>query len=131
MTDDPDASESTGDVIAYAAAGDLAMVRAFVRRAAGAAGLMPDRVELLALAVSELATNTLEHTSGGGTARIWHSNGQVVCDVVDAGRRRPFAAMPSADSSRGRGLAIVRMVVDEVTVFDGQSGTVVRLRMNV
>jgi anti-sigma regulatory factor (Ser/Thr protein kinase) len=131
MTDDQGALESTGDRVAYAAAGDLAAVRSFVRRAASAAGLMPDRVELLVLAVSELATNTLEHTSSGGLARIWRNDGQIVCEVVDGGRHRPFAAMPASDSRRGRGLAIVRSVVDDVATFDGPSGTVVRLRMNV
>jgi len=120
-----------GDVVVYSAASDLAMVRSFVRRAASAAGLMPDRVELLVLAVSESATNTLEHTSGGRLARIWSDDGRVVCDVVDSGRHRPFAAMPAADSHRGRGLAIVRSVVDDVIAFDGPSGTVVRMRMNV
>lgn len=131
MTDDFEEPESAGDEIAYAASGDLATVRSFVRRIARTAGLGPDRVELLVLAVSELATNTLEHTSGGGVARIWREDGQVVCEIVDSGRHRPFAAMPAADSHRGRGLAVVRSVVDSVIVFDGPSETVVRLRMNV
>jgi len=45
--------------------------------------------------------------------------------------RRPFNAMRVADSRRGRGLAIVRSVVDDVTAHDVLSGTVVRLGMNV
>ncbi|MEK8105703.1 hypothetical protein NKG94_12165 [Micromonospora sp. M12] len=44
-------------------------------------------MELLTLAVSELATNTLQHTTGGGWVRLWAEPGQLFCDIVDRGRR--------------------------------------------
>ena len=37
------------------------------------------------MAVSELATNTLQHTTGGGLVRILAEPGRVCCEVVDRG----------------------------------------------
>jgi anti-sigma regulatory factor (Ser/Thr protein kinase) len=84
---------------------------------------------MLTLAVSELTTNTLQHTTGGGRVRVWAEDGQLVCDVVDGGPPRSFGAMPPADSVRGRGLAIVDRVADEVSTSTGPDGTLVRIKM--
>ena len=68
------------------------------------------------LAVSELATNTLQHTAGGGRVRLWAEAGRLLCDVDrpgpaaparpgHAGRRRgtrPRAGHRRADLRRGR-----------------------------
>ncbi|HEY2794631.1 MAG TPA: ATP-binding protein [Micromonosporaceae bacterium] len=118
------------DAMAYAVAGDVAHVRSFVRAAALDRGLPAVRVELLVLAASELATNTIQHTTGGGRVRVWREQHQVVCEVADAGTDKAFAQMPGADSFRGRGLAIVKRVVDELTTFATAGGSVVQLRMN-
>ena len=75
------------DTMAYQVATDVRALRAFVSAGALARGLSRDRVELLTLAVSELATNTLQHTTGGGWVRLWAEPGQLFCDVVDQGRR--------------------------------------------
>jgi serine/threonine-protein kinase RsbW len=118
--------------MSYAAAGDLTAVRAFVAGRALALGLPAGRVELLILAVSELATNTLQHTTGGGHVRIWAHAGQLVCDVVDGGSPRSFGrAMPAADAIRGRGLAIVQRVCDVVDTATVADGTRVRIRLNL
>jgi serine/threonine-protein kinase RsbW len=116
--------------ISYARPTDLAAVRAFVRRWGGALGLPDNRAELLALAVSELATNTLQHTSGGGRVRVWADAGDVVCEVADQGAARAFGrAMPAPAAVRGRGLAIVERVCDEVSTTAGPDETVVSLRL--
>ena len=52
------------DGMFYEVADDLRRVRAFVTERALALGLSAGRVEVLTLAVSELTTNTLQHTSG-------------------------------------------------------------------
>ena len=119
------------DEMPYAEAGDLAPIRAFVRSNAVALGLPATRADLLTLAVSELTTNTLQHTTGGGRVRVFAEGDQVVCDVIDGGPARSFRPMPAADSIRGRGLAIVAQVVDDVTSWRGTEGTVVRMRMNL
>jgi serine/threonine-protein kinase RsbW len=116
----------------YAEATDLARVRRFVQSGARALGLPERRAELLTLAVSELATNTLQHTDGGGQVRIGTDAGWLVCDVVDRGPLRILGRdMPAAGAVRGRGLAIVERICDEVTVAAEPAGTRVRLRMRL
>ncbi len=128
QADLPDGSES----LFYSEAGDLGTVRAFVRDHALALGLSETRTELLMLAVNELATNTVQHTTGGGRVRVWSDAGQVVCDVVDQGPPRAFhRPMPSPDAVRGRGLAIVERICDQVDTVTGPDGTTVRLRLHL
>ena len=116
----------------YGEAGDLGAVRAFVRDQALALGLSETRTELLMLAVNELATNTMQHTTGGGQVRVWADAGQVVCDVLDQGPPRTFQRpMPPADSVGGRGLAIVERICDQVEMVSGPDGTTVRLRLHL
>ncbi|ASW55232.1 ATP-binding protein [Plantactinospora sp. KBS50] len=117
-------------VMPYARSTDLAGVRAFVRSRAETLGLPPERTDLLVLAVSELATNTLQHTAGGGRVRVWADADDVLCEVVDHGAARVFGrVMPAAGEIRGRGLAIVERVCDEVSSTVGPTGTVVLLRL--
>jgi anti-sigma regulatory factor (Ser/Thr protein kinase) len=123
------APTASDDMIAYSDPAHLPLVRAFVRSRARALGLAPERAELLTLAVSELATNTLQHTSGPGQVRLWVDVGRLTCDVEDTGPARPLGRlMPPADAEGGRGLAIVERVCDEVTTMAGARGTLVRLR---
>lgn len=120
------------DSLSYGEAGDLGAVRAFVRAHALALGMSQTRTEMLMLAVNELATNTLQHTSGGGRIRMWADAGQVVCDIVDQGAPRTFPRpMPPADAVRGRGLAIVERICDQVDMVSGPDGTTVRLRLHL
>ncbi|MFF5290796.1 ATP-binding protein [Paractinoplanes globisporus] len=115
---------------AYREPGDLALLREFVRAESEALGLSRLRSDLLAVAVSELATNTLQHTDGGGVVRVWGEADRVSCEVVDGGRPPGFGrAMPAADELRGRGLAIVERICDEVGVYPDGDGTAVRLGM--
>ncbi|GAA0487746.1 hypothetical protein Ade02nite_11930 [Paractinoplanes deccanensis] len=114
----------------YAEPGDLAPLRDFVRLHATALGLPGSRADLLTLAVSELATNTLQHTDSGGVVRLWAEDGHVVCDVIDSGPMRTLGrAMPAADAPRGRGLAIVERICDQVGVEESPEGTRVRLAL--
>ncbi|SNY71866.1 ATP-binding protein [Paractinoplanes atraurantiacus] len=116
----------------YDEPGDLAPLRDFVRLHATALGLPGSRADLLTLAVSELATNTLQHTEGGGRVRLWAADGRVYCDVIDGGPVRAFGrGMPAADALRGRGLAIVERICDEVGVEAGAEGTRVRLALDL
>ena len=108
----------TEATISYTGADDIGTVRAFVTARAAALGLRPERVELLALPISELVTNTLQHTRGGGLVRLWTADGQLVADVVDTApagvRAEQPGSMPPADAIRGRGLAIVEQICDAV-----------------
>jgi serine/threonine-protein kinase RsbW len=120
------------DGMFYEVPDDLRRVRAFVTERALALGLSQARIEVLTLAVSELTTNTLQHTSGGGHIRVWAEDGRLVCDVVDQGSGRPFGrAMPAAEAVRGRGLAIVERVCDAVYTTTVPGGTLVRICLNL
>lgn len=116
--------------MAYREPGDLARVRSFVRSGATDLGLPAGRAELLVLAISELATNTLQHTTGSGEVRLWKDGRQIVCEIVDEGRHTVLGPMPAADSLRGRGLPIVHRVVDHMSVFTHAGTTVVQIRMD-
>ncbi|MBB2948707.1 anti-sigma regulatory factor (Ser/Thr protein kinase) [Actinoplanes lutulentus] len=125
-------TDGDGDGMSYSVPDDLRAVRVFVTERALALGMPENRIDLLTLAVSELTTNTLQHTSGGGHIRIWAENGRLVCDVVDRGAERPFGrAMPAAEAVRGRGLAIVERVCDEVYTTAVPEGTLVRICLDL
>lgn len=117
--------------VGYDHADDLHGLRLWVRAHAIDAGLTPARADLLMLAVSELASNTLRHTNGGGLVEVRGEDDGVVCEVTDDG---PLAArvpgtMPQATATGGRGLAIVERVCDDVSVRADGERTVTRLWM--
>ena len=126
---EPGTAAAPAEVMAYSEPDHLPAVRAFTQTRAEALGLGPDQVTSLLIAVSELVTNTLQHTTGGGTVRIWAEDGLVTCDVLDGGPMRSFGRrMPAADADRGRGLVIVERLCDQVSAIAGSHGTTVRLR---
>jgi serine/threonine-protein kinase RsbW len=128
----PEPQPAESDGMSYTEPDDLRVVRTFVTERALELGLPLARVDLLTLAVSELTTNTLQHTGGGGHIRLWAQDGQLICDVVDGGGPRPFGrAMPSAEAIRGRGLAIVERVCDSVYTTTVPGGTLVRICLNL
>ena len=112
---------------------ELASVRALVGRCAERAGLPAGRRADLVLAVSEIAANTLRHTSGPGTVHVWAAGQEILCQLHDhgwitdplAGRRRP-----PPDSS-GQGLWVVNHVCDLVEMRSGPAGTTILLRMRL
>lgn len=120
----------------YAVATDLAALRAFVSTRATALGLAEERTELLVLAVSELATNTLQHTGSGGEVTLRAERGRLICDVTDSaldGTVTPVLGrpMPPAGALRGRGLAIVEHICDEVETSVVAGATQVRIRLDL
>ena len=135
MTSAPSGKEERSTVgawVSVAAARDFAQT---ILQAAGDEDTAHARVlraeANLVLAASELAANTLRHTSGGGTLRVWHTGLEILCQVEDegwitdplAGRRRRPAAEP------GHGLWLVNQVCDLVDLRSGPGGTAIRLHM--
>ncbi len=113
---------------------DLAGVRAFVTSAARAAGLPPGRTRDLVLAASELAANTLRHTSTGGTLRIWAAGHELLCQLSDAGHiADPLAGrrVPAPEAGGGHGIWVVHQVCDLVELRSSRDGTTVRLHMRL
>jgi anti-sigma regulatory factor (Ser/Thr protein kinase) len=88
------------------------------------------RTDDLVLAVNELATNSIRHGGGVGTLRIWTEPGVLVCEIQDAGHiADPDAGItpPTPDQPSGRGLWVVRQLVDLMQIRSTPTGTVVRV----
>jgi anti-sigma regulatory factor (Ser/Thr protein kinase) len=120
--------------MSYTYSADLSAVRAIVHRCALQAGLPESRAIDLVLAVSEVAANTVRHAKSAGSLKIWYDNEEIVCQIHDegtiadplAGRRRP-----SLEAMGGHGLWIVHEVCDEVEMQSDETGTTVRLHMEL
>lgn len=113
-------------------ADSLVKVREFVARAGLKAGLRPLRVADLVFAANEVASNSVRHGGGAGTAGVWSADGEFVCEVADRGYiDEPLVGRerPAVHKASGRGLWLVNHLCDLVEVRSFDSGTVVRLHM--
>jgi anti-sigma regulatory factor (Ser/Thr protein kinase) len=122
------------DPMSYTYTTDLGAIRAVVHRYAIEAGLTEARAIDLVLAVSEVAANTVKHAKSSGTLKIWYDTREIVCQVHDEGViTDPLAGhrQPSLDALGGHGLWIVNQVCDEVELHSDESGTTIRLHMNL
>lgn len=96
------------------------------------AGLDRDRRGNLVAAVSEAATNAVEHGAGHGVLRVWHGPGELTCEVHDPGPlHTPYFGLlvPPPTSRRGRGLWLIRQLCDQSYVWSDADGTGVRMTM--
>jgi anti-sigma regulatory factor (Ser/Thr protein kinase) len=110
--------------------GDVPAARRTVAHYARSCGLPEERVEVLELAASELATNSVRHGGGSGSLAMWLEPGAVVVEFSDAGRLiDPLTGRfaPALDSEGGRGLYLVNQLCDLVAVRSSDAGTTVRL----
>ena len=123
--------DRTPDVASYAvtSVADLHRARRFATDYAQVMRLSPDLIDDLALIVTELVTNSLLHTDGSGTLRLWQDDGHLVCEVRDNGRLRdPLAGRRPANVGQpnGRGLLLVNDLADLVRQHTGDQGTIIR-----
>ena len=110
---------------------ELRTARGFADSAAAGFGLGDTERYEFTFAVNEAVSNAIEHgrPSPAGTIRLQVAteDGALVFYVADHGTFTPnpsaFVLLPE----RGRGLAFMAAVVDEVDVCRGETGTVVRL----
>jgi anti-sigma regulatory factor (Ser/Thr protein kinase) len=112
---------------------DLRQLRSLVADHAYRAGLPDERASNLVLAASEIAANTLRHTSAAGTMHIWHTDAEVLCQIHDQGWiTDPLAGRTRhASDARGHGLWVVNQVCDLAELRTGRGGTTVRLHMRI
>ncbi len=105
---------------------EVPAARALVRTWLAELGVTGDDAADLLLATGEAFANAVEH-SGATDVRLsltTAGDGQLTVEVEDSGSwRRPRIA-----TSRGRGLSMMRALVDEVEVESDDEGTIVRLR---
>lgn len=108
--------------------GDLPAVRRLVASFAIDAGLSGSRTEEIVLAANEITTNAVLHGSPPTTVRAWHTEGEIILEVTDAGDgiRNALAGQmpPPAGSLGGRGLWLTRLLCDAVEVCDAGGCTV-------
>jgi anti-sigma regulatory factor (Ser/Thr protein kinase) len=113
---------------------DLAAVRAFVARHARVAGLPPGRTRDLVIAASELAANTLRHTSADGTLQVWSAGRELQCQVCDTGHiADPLVGrrVLPPEAASGHGTWVVHQICDLVELRTGPGGTTIRLHMRL
>ena len=110
--------------------GDIPATRRTVAQYARRVGLSEDQVEVLELAASELATNSIRHGGGSGTVAMWVERDAMVVEFTDAGHLAdPLSGRltPPLESPGGRGLFLVHQLCDLVQVRSSPQGTTVRV----
>jgi anti-sigma regulatory factor (Ser/Thr protein kinase) len=118
----------------FESAESLAGLRRLVVRWATAAGAKPERAADIALAVSEVAANSVRHGGGGGTLRVWTVADMLVLEVRDRGRIDDPLVGRTAPDPVGighRGLWIANQLCDLVQIRSLHDGVVVRLHANL
>jgi anti-sigma regulatory factor (Ser/Thr protein kinase) len=115
-------------------AGRLRRVRAFVAAQAAHAGLDAESAATMALAVTEVATNSVRYGGGQGELRAWVQDGSLVCEVSDRGHiTSPLVGrvQPVLDGQGGAGLWVANQLCDLVQIFSSPRGTTVRLYQDI
>lgn len=126
---EPPASASA---LRFEAAG-LAGMRALVAALAAEAGVPPDRIDDLRVAVNEIATNAVVHSGRPALLRVWSDDEGLVCEITGSSvltDRLAGRLPPSPTSDRGRGLLLVNYLCDLVQVHTDDQSTTVRLHMH-
>ncbi len=112
----------------------IPLVRAFFSLWMASQPLERSQVDDLLLVASELATNALRASSGAEGScclRAWVEGADVVVEAEDdgaglSGELPPADELPALEGERGRGLFIVRGLVDDVVVERRHGVTLVR-----
>jgi anti-sigma regulatory factor (Ser/Thr protein kinase) len=98
------------------------------------AGLPPERLTDVVIAISELCGNSVAHTGGGGALLCWQDSGSLVFEVRDGGHIQDVLAgrlPPSDEAESGRGLLMVDLLCDLVQIKSDPSGSAIRLWMTL
>ena len=110
----------------------LHRVRAAVSAWAGTI-LSARRTADLALAVHEVAANSVRHGGGTGSLGCWRSGPGVVVEVRDCGRFDELLVgrqLPPLDDEMGRGLWLAQQLCDLVQLRSSPEGSRVRLHVS-
>jgi anti-sigma regulatory factor (Ser/Thr protein kinase) len=108
-------------IVAVPVVDTVADLRAHLRNRATEEGwLPPDRIEILVLALSEVATNGIRHGGSRRELRVWLNPEAVVCEVTDDGSRPPGPLAgylpPTPGVVGGMGLWLVSQICDALSV---------------
>jgi len=112
----------------------VTLVRGVVANALNSFGVTRECVDDIRLAVSEACTNVIQHAAAEDEYEVRVEIDEQACAirVKNAGHGFDAAAlegvMPEPDSPRGRGVAIMRALMDWVDLSsEPETGTIVRL----
>ncbi|MBS2966541.1 ATP-binding protein [Actinocrinis puniceicyclus] len=102
----------------------IAAVRGVARSALAWWGVPGERSSDVLLALSELATNALVHTTGPVRVRLTCRSRTIRMDIADAspGVPQPMAPGLAADAPHGWGLTIAETLADRLTVTTVDTG---------
>jgi anti-sigma regulatory factor (Ser/Thr protein kinase) len=112
----------------------LRVLRAGADDFAASAGAGQDRRLDWSLVLTELATNSIEHSDGRAVVRMFTEEGYLVGQVSDVGNLTdPLAGRHPAlpGQARGRGLVIVHDLADLVRLHTRPGGTTVEVRFRI
>jgi serine/threonine-protein kinase RsbW len=86
----------------------------------------------LVLALHEAVANAAEHAEASDSISVHaeFADGAVLIEVADRGRWKEPRLVPDT-GSRGRGLPIIRTLVEDVTIQTTRAGTTVQMRQRV
>jgi anti-sigma regulatory factor (Ser/Thr protein kinase) len=113
---------------------ELGSLRRLLSEWASGLELGYERTEQLALAVTELASNSVRHGGGGGTVRMWQEQETLLVEVHDRGHiEEPLVGRtcPASWHPAGRGLWLVNHLCDLVQIRSAPAGSVVRVHMRL
>ena len=112
----------------------VGLIRSVVRNALATFGVTQDCVDDICLGLSEACNNVVDHAGPEDEyeVRLQISAVNCVISVTNTGEGFDAAAlrdeMPSPASPRGRGVAIMQAVMDQVAfISEPEAGTIVRL----
>jgi anti-sigma regulatory factor (Ser/Thr protein kinase) len=114
--------------------GTLGELRDFIRRYGREEKIDEKTIENLVIGVNELATNSVRHGGGHGTARLWRENGVLVCEIRDRGKiTAPLAGRtePPFSALRGRGLWLANHICDLIQIRSLPDGTRARAHVAI
>jgi serine/threonine-protein kinase RsbW len=111
--------------------GRLKEARDFAARAAAEFGFGAEALYDVKLAMSEAVTNAIKHGSRSpeDPVRIvaTEESGALVFEVLDTGTFIPRVVRRGSMPEGGRGLEFLRVLMDEVDLRPGRSGTLLRM----
>lgn len=112
----------------------VSLARGVVTHALTAFGVTPDCVDDISIALSEACTNVIEHATADDEYEVRLQVDEERCAIsvinagggFDAGSLR--GVMPDGSSARGRGVALMRALMDRVELTsEPETGTIVHL----
>jgi anti-sigma regulatory factor (Ser/Thr protein kinase) len=113
---------------------NLSEVRALAEREARISGMPEDRIVDFVIAVGEVTANTVRHARSPGSMEIWRADGELICEIRDAGMiADPLVGTrpPPPEANGGHGLWLVHQICDRVYLHSDETGTVIRLYMTL